>query len=72
MDYSKAIKRRDKLETELKGIQWKIENSTKIRVQMQSWYYKKLDEYKTFLAENNLTPVVIDILQKPDTIQSDN
>lgn len=61
MDYSKSLKRRDKLEVELQGIQWKIDNSTKIKVQMQSWYYKKLDEYRKFLLENNLTSININV-----------
>lgn len=65
MEYAKSLKHRDKLEMELKGIQWKIDNSTKIKIQMQSWYYKKMDEYKKFLIENNLTALTITIPVEP-------
>lgn len=66
MDYTKALRQRDKLENELKGIDWKVKNSNTIRINMQSWYYKKLEDYKVFLGENKLSPVSIDINEKPD------
>lgn len=66
MDYTKALKKRDQLENELKGIEWKIENSKRIKTNMQSWYNKKEDEYRLFLKDNNLQPVGIVLFDKRD------
>lgn len=66
MEYTKAIKKRDQLENELKSIEWKIHNASKIETNMKSWYNKKEDEYKNFLDENKLKPLNITLLIKPD------
>lgn len=66
MEYSKALKKRDQLENELKGLLWKIQNAKKIEVNMQSWYNKKEDEYRVFLDENKLKPIDITLLIKPE------
>ena len=66
MDYSKALKKRDELELELKGIQWKVNNADKIKTNTQSWYYKKETDYIKFLKENNLIPVNITLTQRLD------
>lgn len=67
MDYSKALKQRDKYENELKSIQWKVNNADKIKANTLSWYYKREQEYIKFLNENNLQAVNIELTQKLDT-----
>lgn len=63
MEYSKALKQRDRLENDLTSIQWKVNNSDKIKTNMQSWYYKKEAEYIEFLKDSNLTPLKIRLSQ---------
>lgn len=59
MEYTKALKQRDRLELELKGLIEKVTNSKKIKISLQSWYNKKEDEYRKFLSENGLEPISI-------------
>lgn len=57
------LKKRDKYEAELKGIQYKINNAKNIRTNMQSWYNKRELEYIEFLKSNDLEPNDIQLSQ---------
>ena len=55
LEYSKAIKQRDKYENELNGIQEKLKTARKIKQNNQSWLNNREEEYKEFLKVNELT-----------------
>lgn len=54
MKYLKALKRKEKLEEELSGLKWKVENAGRLIESSQIYYDKKEKEYFEFLKEEKL------------------